>query len=439
MSDDAARRRRHAQQALEAAFVALETALALGRDAVEASSLVDKAVARDALDPGDRAKAATRRLQLSAIVNEQRSGGVEAYAREHGLGGTRAWTSSGGAKFFRIVTESFPRHVNYVYVIEIDDEIVLWDCASGLFSSRQMILDGMKLLERAYGFVVEPKDIDVILVSHGHYDHFGDAKWWKEAAQAPLWIHELDARVVESFEERTVMTGRDMAVWLAAAGCTDDDVAKLVSMYLASKEMYSSVAVDRRLRHGQKLFHDRARLIHTPGHCPGHLCMRVDDVILVADQVLSPITPHLSPQALHPQNGLDRYLAGLARLMREADAKIILPAHYDDIPDLAARIREIAEDHVAKLDHTRAICVEGATIVDVAKELFGHQEGYSVLLAILEAGTHVEYLHQLGALTVANLDDVTRNPREPCRYRARAVDAAGAVDVREGFDFADRH
>lgn len=433
--DKRARDRRRARTALEHAMWDLEAALVLSAPAHDAEAKVAAALAR-VDDDGDRAHFAERRRALDHALQNggARGPALQAYARVYGVGGARAWTSSSGVRFFRVVTESFPRHINYVYVADIGGEIVLWDCGSGLGRARRMILDGFALL-RCFDFVVTPADIDVILVSHGHYDHFGDAKWWKEATQAPLWIHELDARVIENFQERTVITGRDIAVWLASAGCPDDDVRELVSMYLASKEIYSSVPVDRRLRHHQELFSGRARLIHTPGHCPGHVCMRVDDVMLVADQVLAPITPHLSPQALHPNNGLDRYLTGLGRLMREDGVATVLPAHYDDIPDLHQRIREIAEDHVGKLKRVREVCASGATVVDVAKELFGNQEGYNVLLAILEAGTHVEYLHQLGALVVSDLDALVSNPRLPFRYQATDVvhDAARfAVELGGG-------
>jgi glyoxylase-like metal-dependent hydrolase (beta-lactamase superfamily II) len=415
------REHRRALVFLETAFQQLETATALGRDPREARALVDKALAKPALDDADRAQARERLASL-ARPDERAQ-----YVVKHGLGGARMWTSSGGARFFRVVTESFPRHVNYVYFLEINNtksgtQLVMWDCGSGLHSARKMIEDGMALIDIAYGKKIEARDIDVILVSHGHYDHFGDAKHWKAASGAPLWIHELDARVLENFQERTVLTGRDMAVFLAGAGCVDDDVRSLVEMYLASKEMYSSVPVDRRLRHEQLLFDGRARVIHTAGHCPGHICLRVDDVLLVADQVLAPVTPHLSPQSLNANNGLDRYLTGIGRLVLEDGVKHVLPAHYDEIPDLHARIREIAEDHVVKLQQTIAATKSGATVADVSAALFGKLDGYNVLLGLLEAGTHVEYLHQLGALAVDDLDALVKNPRLPFRYRATDVD-----------------
>ena len=51
--------------------------------------------------------------------------------------------------------------------------------------------------------------------------------------------------------------------------------------------------------------------------------------------------------------------------------------------------------------------------------MFGEQEGYGVILAIDEAGAHVEYLHQLGRLRVDNLDEVASSEDPVLRYVAR--------------------
>ena len=53
--------------------------------------------------------------------------------------------------------------MNYVYLVELDDQLVLWDCGSGLGRARQMILDGMTLAARAFAFHAAPEDIDVLL------------------------------------------------------------------------------------------------------------------------------------------------------------------------------------------------------------------------------------------------------------------------------------
>jgi hypothetical protein len=56
----------------------------------------------------------------------------------------------------------------------------------------------------------------------------------------------------------------------------------------------------------------------------------------------------------------------------------------------------------------------------VSRDLFGEQEGYSRILALDEAGAHVEYLHQLGRLSIANLDEVSRARDPVIEYVSRS-------------------
>jgi glyoxylase-like metal-dependent hydrolase (beta-lactamase superfamily II) len=427
---------RRARASLEAKLWAVERAFALGGDVATARATWDAALAkrigRGEID-GDDAGLFDRRVAHLYDAFTTGFEAVTAYGAQHGIAGVRAIETNKGARIVRLVAETLPGHVNYAYVLDIDGQRVLFDVGTGLFGSRQELLDGMTIAARYFGArAAQPADIDLVFVSHGHIDHFGDAAWWKKASGAPVWVHELDARVLENFTERAVLTGRDMRLWLSGSGVDAAEVDRLVEMYLSGKDQFTSVPVDRRLRHGDRLFHDRARVIHTPGHCPGHVCLRVDDALLVGDQVLSPITPHITPQALNPHNGLERYLFGLGRLMLEDGVAHVLPAHYDPIPDLRARIMGCAEDHVEKLKRTVDACRSGATIADVAATLFGAQEGYSVLLALLEAGTHVEYLHQLGALVVNDLDAVQRDPNAAIRYVATEAAAETAEASLQG-------
>jgi hypothetical protein len=67
------------------------------------------------------------------------------------------------------------------------------------------------------------------------------------------------------------------------------------------------------------------------------------------------------------------------------------------------------------------MCRDPRTVWDVTRELFaGRLEGYVQILAIEEVGAHIEYLYQLGELTIANLDEVERSDRPVLQYRTRA-------------------
>jgi hypothetical protein len=59
--------------------------------------------------------------------------------------------------------------------------------------------------------------------------------------------------------------------------------------------------------------------------------------------------------------------------------------------------------------------------LEVSKELFGEVHGYNVLLALEEAGAHIEYLYQRGLLEIQNLAELERtNGNAPLHYRRLA-------------------
>jgi hypothetical protein len=91
--------------------------------------------------------------------------------------------------------------------------------------------------------------------------------------------------------------------------------------------------------------------------------------------------------------------------------RLTLGGHKEPITDLPTRLREIRALHTGRLNLVQEMLGEPRTIADVSQALFGEVHGYNVLLALEEAGAHVEYLYQRGLLGIANLDDLTASDR----------------------------
>ena len=73
--------------------------------------------------------------------------------------------------------------------------------------------------------------------------------------------------------------------------------------------------------------------------------------------------------------------------------------------------------HRQRLDRVLERLEEPHTIAEVSQGLFGDVQGYNELLAIEEAGAHVEYLYQYGLLGVHNLAEVESHDEPvPIRY-----------------------
>ena len=90
-------------------------------------------------------------------------------------------------------------------------------------------------------------------------------------------------------------------------------------------------------------------------------------------------------------------------------------------PNRAARLDAIRDLHSQRLKQVSEFLVEPHTIVEVSHALFGEVHGYNVLLALEEAGAHVEYLYQRGSLGIENLVELENDHRTiPIRYRRLA-------------------
>lgn len=352
--------------------------------------------------------------------------GAEArrYRDEYGVAGVRCFEVSTGDRIYQLRAETFPGHVNFVYLVIGETPsgapaVVLWDVGSGMAKSRGHILDGFETVRVVWGErSAEIEQLTDVVISHAHIDHFGDAAYFAEhAVNARLSVHELDARVLENFDERVTVASKDIGVFLLRAGVSDARRDELERMYRLSKSLFRPVKVDRRLRNGDRIA-KRYELLHTAGHCPGHLCMRVGEHMLVGDQVLSPITPHISPHSITPFTGLENYVHALLRLRALDDVDLALPAHCDVMDDMGGRIDALLEHHRARLQEVVEACQTPKTIVEVAAALFGERTGYAELLSVLEAGAHVEYLNELAHLRIANLEEVDAQRDPVLQYRA---------------------
>ncbi len=131
------------------------------------------------------------------------------------------------------------------------------------------------------------------------------------------------------------------------------------------------------------------------------------------------------PERLTYSTGLGHYLDSLTLVEKWAgNSEVTLAGHDDPILNLPVRLAEIRKSHAARLNLTLEFLSQPHTIAEVSQELFGHVDGYNTLLAIEEAGAHVEYLHQRGQLRIVNLDDF-ENTEGPVVTRYQSINDRG--------------
>jgi glyoxylase-like metal-dependent hydrolase (beta-lactamase superfamily II) len=326
-----------------------------------------------------------------------------------------------GIAVFRFPVETFPGHFNNLYLIDDGDQLTLIDAGSRFDSTRRDIDSGLAEIARRFGRRYALADLGHVVITHAHMDHAGNVGYFADETDARVWVHELDARVLSAYEERMVVASKDLAVFLDRCGIAPELRHRLMTMYAASKHVlnFSSVEMPDRLTDGTVVGNDY-RVFHTPGHCPGEICLKVDNVLFTGDHVLARTTPHQSPESITLFCGLRRYLESLERIHQVGGIELALGGHEDEMTNVYGRIHEIRAFHLQRLDRLREMCREPRTIWDVTLELFaGRLEGYTQILGIEEAGAHIEYLYQLGELAIANLDEVQRSDNPVLYYRTR--------------------
>lgn len=199
------------------------------------------------------------------------------------------------------------RLIGQFYVISNEKLTHPWDANAYLVAGEQPTLidcggtlgfDALKAALKQHGYC--PSDIKRVIATHGHWDHVSGMAQLRAESDAELWLHPGDREGVETGDsERT-------------------------SAFLYNQP-FPPVLVDRLLHDNEVLSVGpyRMRVIHTPGHSPGSVCLLTEInglTLLVAGDTLW--------GGFHSRIGssIEQWTASLTRLM-EFDFDVITIGH----------------------------------------------------------------------------------------------------------------
>lgn len=326
------------------------------------------------------------------------------------------YEADGGVRIYGIPVRAFSALIAHVYLVIAGDYIALIDTGSGIGDSNDDLQAGMAALRDEWGEKVGWADISRIIITHAHVDHYGGLRFVTSQSSAPVAVHRRDRRVLTNHEERLTLTSRALASFLRRAGVSEARQSMLMTMYSWSKGLFHSIEVETILRDGDLI--DGLFLVHhTPGHCPGQICLQIGNVLFSADHVLSMTSPHMAPESITPSTGLEHYLQALHKIIGVHGIRLTLGGHEAPIHDLYGRVAQIEASHKRKLERVLDACAEPHTISELTDLIYPGVRDYHELLALEEIGAHVEYLDQHGELAIANLDDVASDEHVAPRYR----------------------
>jgi glyoxylase-like metal-dependent hydrolase (beta-lactamase superfamily II) len=255
-----------------------------------------------------------------------------------------------------------------VYLFELDSGVALVDAGWNTDDAWQALNDG---LAEAGGSMA---DIQAVVVTHIHPDHYGLAGRVREASGAWVGLHPADAALLKGrYVETDELVGRMLRL-LEISGVPEDKRPTLAHASMEIRSLVTMAEPDILLEddHRLALAGWDLRTIWTPGHSPGHLCLYSDRerLLLSGDHVLPRITPNISFHSQQDANPLADYLDSLDRL-RLLEPDEVLPAHEYRFAGLGSRLGEIEHHHGERLAAMEAVLANlpGITSWDLTLQL----------------------------------------------------------------------
>ena len=275
-----------------------------------------------------------------------------------------------------------------VYAIETSEGWVMVD--AGMDSEA-----GLEALRRQIPEAgLDPRDFSLIVVTHGHNDHFGLAAKAREFTGAPVAIHRADA------------TNPYVLTFDPGAGPPEVDV-----LLEGGEEVVP----------GSGLW-----TIWTPGHTPGHTCIHDRDrrLLFSGDHVLPVTTPNVSRYPGDTGNPLQDFIDA-HRALADLDVEMVHPAHEYSFADLRKRVDEIIEHHHQRADEILEAASDGPRSAAGIAARIGWNVGTweemnadTRTMAIWETSAHLHYLVLEGWLI-----EEERGPQALARAFTAAFDA----------------
>jgi glyoxylase-like metal-dependent hydrolase (beta-lactamase superfamily II) len=284
------------------------------------------------------------------------------------------------------------------YLIE-DEPLTLID--SGPNSAKA--LDELEQALAARGHAIE--DLQLLVVTHQHIDHFGLAAILARRSGAQVAALEGLDRRLRDFRTEAELDDRFAARIMLRNGVPTDVVTALRAVSASFRAWGCTVEVDRPLAEGDALeLRDRTlRVLRRPGHSPSDTVFWDErrSLLLAGDHLLAHISSNpLLARPLEVEGDYDgprpqalvTYLDSL-RQTRAMDLELTLSGHGVPITDHATLIDERLRLHERRAEKIHGlIATRPRTAYELAYEMWGNVAVTQAYLTISEILGHIDLL-----------------------------------------------
>jgi glyoxylase-like metal-dependent hydrolase (beta-lactamase superfamily II) len=266
-----------------------------------------------------------------------------------------------------------------VFLIKEGSDAALID--SG-FSDDESYNTRMKFLEAH-----SDARIKYIVLTHHHYDHSSGAHRLRDATGAQIVVHkDEEALLLDPASE----TG-DMEI--------PEDQKEAREQAKKWREEAAKAIPDIRVEDGHVLrvgaLH--LKLVHTPGHTAGHLCILIPEekLLFAGDNVLGVGTAAIAPP---PHGDMAQYVASLKK-MQALEAELLAPGHGPLVKEPRRKIQELIDHRQQREDQILRLMADGRdNVKSLVKAIYPELDKRLLLMATGQVLSHLHKLQSEGKL-----------------------------------------
>lgn len=253
---------------------------------------------------------------------------------------------------------------------------------------------------------ITPDDIEKIVITHMHPDHFGMAGWWQTQVESPMPVYLPIGEKHQMTMFYHSEDANDFYTWMVMGGMDKAHARDVAEGFNQTRNIAKPYPIQQEYIYPNQtitLGTRQFKMIHTPGHSDGQLIFydEADELLLSGDHVLMKITPNIGSWPHTDPNPLGRFMDSLKSL---TDLKVeqALPGHKWLINDWAGRIEELIAHHEMRLIHTlEVIDTDTQTVYDISRKVFPIDRFslHEMRFAMAETLAHLDLLEHQSKVT----------------------------------------
>lgn len=166
--------------------------------------------------------------------------------------------------------------------------------------------NGERVLDHLRAHRIDPNEIKLIVVTHGHIDHYGSAHELRRLTGAPIAMHRADAEYVK---KGINYIGRPTGI-----------LSRLFKTLLIRKDEPTNKTLEVDIIFeddvGLKAFGIDGRILHTPGHTAGSVSVMLSDgTAIVGDLLMGGVIRKRTPRLPLFVHDLDQVRESIEKLL----------------------------------------------------------------------------------------------------------------------------